>query len=70
MDGKKTVKQGRKSKDSEVVLVCFKTSLSVKPICLISTLTKIETGVIKEPSVYAVAKIAEALGGSLDNLAK
>lgn len=33
-----------------------------------TTLTKIEIGVIKKPSVFAVAKIAEALGVSLDDL--
>lgn len=35
-----------------------------------TTLTKIEIGVIKKPSVFAVAKIAEALGISLDELIK
>ena len=33
-----------------------------------TTLTKIETGVIKKPSVYVVAKIAKALGVSVDDL--
>ncbi len=33
-----------------------------------TTLTKIEIGVIKKPSVFAVAKIAEALDISLDKL--
>lgn len=33
-----------------------------------TTITKIETGVIKQPSVLAVAKIAKALGVSLDEL--
>ena len=33
-----------------------------------TTLTKIETGVIKKPSVFVVAKIAKALGISVDNL--
>lgn len=35
-----------------------------------TTITKIETGVIKQPSVQAVAKIAKALGVSLDELVK
>lgn len=35
-----------------------------------TTLTKIETGVIKKPSVYNIAKIAKALNTSLDNLLK
>ncbi|PIQ90521.1 MAG: hypothetical protein COV71_04060 [Candidatus Omnitrophica bacterium CG11_big_fil_rev_8_21_14_0_20_41_12] len=35
-----------------------------------TTLTKIETGVIKRPSVQAVAKIAEALSVTVDELIK
>lgn len=35
-----------------------------------TTLTKIETGVIKKPSVYVVAKIAKALKITLDDLIK
>jgi transcriptional regulator with XRE-family HTH domain len=33
-----------------------------------TTLTKIETGVIKKPSVYVVAKIAKALNISIEEL--
>lgn len=33
-----------------------------------TTLTKIETGVIKKPSVFAIAKIAQALAISIDDL--
>lgn len=35
-----------------------------------TTLTKIESGVIKSPSVYAIAKIAKALGSNVDSLIK
>lgn len=35
-----------------------------------TTLTKIETGVIKKPSVYVVSKIAKALDVSIENLLK
>lgn len=35
-----------------------------------TTLTKIEVGVIKKPSVFVVAKIAKALDISLDKLIK
>lgn len=35
-----------------------------------TTLTKIETGVIKTPSVAIVAKIAKALGVSIEDLLK
>ena len=33
-----------------------------------TTLTKVETGVIKKPSVFVVSKIAKALGVSIENL--
>jgi transcriptional regulator with XRE-family HTH domain len=35
-----------------------------------TTLTKIESGVIKTPSVLIMAKIAKALGVSIENLIK
>ena len=35
-----------------------------------TTLTKIESGVIKTPSVVIVGKIAKALGVSIENLLK
>jgi len=35
-----------------------------------TTLTKIETGVIKTPSVFMVEKIAKALGVSIEDLLK
>lgn len=35
-----------------------------------TTLTKIEIGVIKKPSVFAVAKIAEALDVDINDLIK
>lgn len=35
-----------------------------------TTLTKVETGVIKKPSVFVVSKIAKALDVSVDELLK
>ena len=35
-----------------------------------TTLTKIETGVIKKPSVFVVSKIAKALDVSIEDLIK
>ncbi len=35
-----------------------------------TTLTKIETGVIKKPSVFVVGKIAKALGIKIEGLIK
>lgn len=35
-----------------------------------TTLTKVETGVIKKPSVFVVGKIAKSLGVSIEELLK
>ena len=35
-----------------------------------TTLTKVESGVIKNPSVQVIAKIADALGVTMENLVK
>ena len=35
-----------------------------------TTLTKVETGVIKKPSVFVVSKIAKALGVDIEDLIK
>jgi len=35
-----------------------------------TTLTKIETGVIKKPSVFVIAKIAKALNTTIEELIK
>ena len=35
-----------------------------------TTLTKIETGVIKKPSVFVMAKLAKTLGVSIEELIK
>ncbi len=35
-----------------------------------TTLTKVETGVIKKPSVFVVSKIAKALGVGIEELIK
>jgi transcriptional regulator with XRE-family HTH domain len=35
-----------------------------------TTLTKVETGVIKKPSVFVVSKIAKALGVAIEDLIK
>jgi DNA-binding XRE family transcriptional regulator len=35
-----------------------------------TTLTKIETGVIKKPSVFVMAKLAKTLGVSIEDLIK
>jgi len=45
-------------------------SLARKADIKYTTLTKLETNVIKNPSVQVAAKIAKALNVSLDNLLK
>ena len=45
-------------------------NLQERRIFLNTTLTKVETGVIKKPSVFIMAKIAKALNISLDELIK
>ncbi|MDD3794208.1 MAG: helix-turn-helix transcriptional regulator [Candidatus Gracilibacteria bacterium] len=42
--------------------------LSKKADISYTSLTKIETGVIKEPSVYTIAKIAKAFDVSIESL--
>jgi transcriptional regulator with XRE-family HTH domain len=63
-------KLGKRIKKLRTQLELSQDELARKADIPYTTLTKIETGVIKKPSVYAVAKIAEALGVSLDNLVK
>ena len=61
-------KLGRKIKKLRTDLGLSQDELARKADVPYTTLTKIETGVIKKPSVYVVAKIAKALKTSLDNL--
>ena len=63
-------KLGKKIKKLRTELKLSQDELARKADIPYTTLTKIETGVIKKPSVYAVAKIAEALNISLDDLMK
>ncbi len=61
-------KLGKKIKNLRTGLGLSQDELARKADVPYTTLTKIETGVIKKPSVYVVAKIAKALKTSLDNL--
>ena len=45
-------------------------SLARKANIPYTTLTKVESGVIKNPSVKVIAKIADALGVSMEELVK
>ena len=44
--------------------------LSIKAGVPYTTLTKIESGVIKKPAVQTIAKVAKALGTTIDDLIK
>jgi len=61
-------KLGNKIKKLRIDLDLSQDELARKADVHYATLTKIETRVIKKPSVYVVAKIAKDLKTSLDNL--
>lgn len=55
-------------KEYRLVLGLTQEQLSKKADISYTSLTKIETWVIKNPSVYTVAKIAKALDVTIENL--
>ncbi len=59
---------GRKIKELRLKKKLSQDELARKADVPYTTLTKIEIGVIKKPSVFVVAKIAKALNISLDKL--
>ena len=61
-------KLGKKIKKLRTGLGLSQDELARKADVPYTTLTKIETGVIKKPSVYVVAKIAKALNISIEEL--
>ena len=61
-------KLGKKIKKLRTGLGLSQDELARKADVPYTTLTKIETGVIKKPSVYVVAKIAKALDISIEEL--
>jgi transcriptional regulator with XRE-family HTH domain len=68
MENNQGNKLGKKIKELRTGLGLSQDELARKADVPYTTLTKIETGVIKKPSVYVVAKIAKALNTTLDNL--
>jgi len=68
MENNQGNKLGKKIKKLRTNLGLSQDELARKADVPYTTLTKIETGVIKKPSVYVVAKIAKALGVSVDDL--
>ncbi len=61
---------GQKIKKFRQKLGLYQDDFARKADVPYTTLTKIETGVIKKPSVFVVSKIAKALDISLENLLK
>jgi transcriptional regulator with XRE-family HTH domain len=68
MENNQGNKLGKKIKKLRTDLGLSQDELARKADVPYTTLTKIETGVIKKPSVYVVAKIAKALNTTLDDL--
>jgi len=70
MENNQGNKLGKKIKKLRTGFGLSQDELARKADVPYTTLTKIETGVIKKPSVYVVAKIAKALNTTLDDLIK
>lgn len=61
---------GKKIKELRLKKNLSQDELARKADVPYTTLTKIEVGIIKKPSVFVVAKIAKALGVNIDELIK
>ena len=70
MESKQNNRLGIKIKTLRQETSLSQDELARKSNVAYTTLTKIETGVIKSPSIFVVEKIAKALGVSIDNLLK
>jgi transcriptional regulator with XRE-family HTH domain len=70
MENSQGNKLGKKIKSLRLDLELSQDEFARKADVPYTTLTKIETGVIKKPSVFVMAKIAKALGVSIEDLLK
>jgi len=70
MENSQENKLGKKIKSLRTKLELSQDEFARKADVPYTTLTKIETGVIKKPSVFVMAKIAKALNITLDGLLK
>ena len=68
MENSQENKLGKKIKSLRTKLELSQDEFARKADVPYTTLTKIETGVIKKPSVFVMAKIAKALNITLDGL--
>jgi transcriptional regulator with XRE-family HTH domain len=70
MENNQENKLGKKIKALRLKLQLSQDEFARKADIPYTTLTKIETGVIKKPSVFVMAKIAKALNITVDELIK
>ncbi len=70
MENNQGNKLGKKIKALRLKLNLSQDEFARKADIPYTTLTKIETGVIKNPSVFVMAKIAKALNITVDELIK
>ena len=70
MENNQENKLGKKIKALRLKLQLSQDKFARKADIPYTTLTKIETGVIKKPSVFVMAKIAKALTITVDELIK
>ncbi|MBZ1345353.1 MAG: helix-turn-helix domain-containing protein [Candidatus Nealsonbacteria bacterium] len=70
MENNQENKLGKKIKSFRLKLELSQDEFARKADIPYTTLTKIETGVIKKPSIQTVMKIASGLGISIDDLMK
>ena len=68
MESKQVNKLGKKIQKLRKEIGLSQDEFARKADIPYTTLTKIETGVIKKPSVFVVAKVAKALNISVDDL--
>jgi len=70
MENNQENKLGKKIKTLRLKLELSQDEFARKADIAYTTLTKIETGVIKKPSVFVTAKIAKALDVNIEDLIK
>jgi transcriptional regulator with XRE-family HTH domain len=70
MENNQENKLGKKIKALRQKLELSQDEFARKADIPYTTLTKVETGVIKKPSVFVMAKLAKTLGVSIEDLIK
>jgi len=70
MENNQDNKLGKKIKALRLKVELSQDEFARKADIPYTTLTKIETGVIKKPSVFVMAKLAKTLGVSIEDIIK